>query len=242
MSLEIKNLSVTVAGKPIVKNFSLVMKPGQIHAIMGPNGSGKSTLANSLLGHPKYTITKGKIVADKQDITTLSPEKRSQAGLFLSMQNPPEITGVTVANFLRLAVASKTGQTENPLDFHKRLLSTMATIKLAPDFATRPINTGFSGGEKKKAEILQLMMLKPNYAILDETDSGLDVDALKTVAGGINKFQNKNNGVLLITHYNRILQYVVPDFVHIMINGRIIKSGQKKLAKEIEKDGYQKFL
>lgn len=242
MSLEIKKLSVSVDDKPIVKNFTLSIKPGEIHAIMGPNGSGKSTLANTLLGHPKYTITAGQIVVDNQNVTALNPEKRSKAGLFLSMQHPPEIPGVTVANFLRLAVASKTGVTENPLDFHKRLLSTMATIKLASDFATRPINTGFSGGEKKKAEILQLMMLKPTYAILDETDSGLDVDALKTVAGGINKFHNKNNGVLLITHYNRILQYVVPDFVHIMINGKIIKSGQKKLAKEIEKDGYQKFL
>lgn len=242
MSLEIKKLNVTVGKKEILSNLSLTIKPGEIHAIMGPNGSGKSTLANTLAGHPKYTITGGKIVLDKIDLTTLSPDKRARAGIFLSMQHPPEIPGVTVSQMLRLATEVRNTTKQNPITFHRELTKLAETLAIDPSFLARPINTGFSGGEKKKAEILQLLQLNPKYAILDETDSGLDVDALKIVSKGINAFHTKKNGVLLITHYNRILQYVVPDFVHIMVAGKIVKSGDKELAKEIEKSGYKKYL
>lgn len=242
MSLQIKKLHVSVGEKKIVMGLNLEIKPGEVHAIMGPNGSGKSTFANAIMGHPKYTVTDGAIVADKKDITKLSPDKRAHAGLFLSMQYPPEVHGVTVANFLRLATKAKTGATVNPLTFHKELVAKMAELKILPDFAKRYLNTGFSGGEKKRLEILQLTMLDPKYAILDETDSGLDVDALRTVAEGINRFHSSKNGVLLITHYNRILEYIKPDFVHIMSQGKIVKSGGHELAREIEKDGYAKFI
>jgi Fe-S cluster assembly ATP-binding protein len=242
MSLEIKNLHVAIDKKEIVKGLSITLKKGEVHAIMGPNGSGKSTLANSLLGHPKYTVTNGNIIVDKKDVTKLLPQKRAQAGLFLSMQYPPEIPGVTIANFLRLTTNVRTGKNQNPFTFQQKLHEKMDELKMDKGFALRYVNTGFSGGEKKRAEILQLLMLDPTYAILDETDSGLDVDALRVVAAGINKFHTKNNGVLLITHYNRILEYVVPDVIHIMVAGKIVKSGGKELAHEIEKDGYKKYL
>ncbi len=242
MSLELKNLHITVDGKEIVTGLSLNIKPGEVHAIMGPNGSGKSTLANAVMGHPKYTITKGKIVIDKKDMTADAPDKKARAGLFLSMQYPPEIPGVTLTSFLRLTTNSLSGTTAHPVKFHKELIEKMKELHMDPSFATRYLNTGFSGGEKKRAEILQLLILNPKYAILDETDSGLDVDALKVVSEGINKFANKDRGVLLITHYNRILEYVQPDFVHIMYKGNIIKSGGKELAKEIEKNGYKDFI
>ncbi len=227
--------------KKIIDGLSLTVKPGEIHAIMGPNGSGKSTLANAIFGHPKYTITKGKILADKKDITDKSPDKKAKAGLFLSMQNSPEINGVTVAHFLRVAVAAATGENKNPFAFHEELKAVMKRLSMDPSFAMRYLNTGFSGGEKKRAEILQLLLLKPTYAILDETDSGLDVDALKIVADGINAFHTDKTGLVLITHYNRLLQYVVPDFVHIMVKGKIVKSGGKELALEIERNGYSKY-
>lgn len=242
MSLQIKKLHVSVEKKDIVLGLSLEIKPGEVHAIMGPNGSGKSTLANALMGHPKYTVTAGSIVLDKKNITEESPDKRALKGLFLSMQYPPEIPGVTVANFLRLATKAKHGKNLNPLDFHKELTAAMKELHMDPAFATRYLNTGFSGGEKKRMEILQLLMLNPTYAVLDETDSGLDVDALKVVAEGINKFRSKKNGVLLITHYNRILEYVEPDFVHIMAKGNIVKSGGKELAHEVEKNGYKNLI
>lgn len=242
MSLELKNLHISVGGKEIVTGLSLNVKPGEVHAIMGPNGSGKSTLANAVMGHPKYTITKGKIVIDKKDMTADAPDKKARAGLFLSMQYPPEIPGVTLTSFLRLTTNSLSGKVAHPLVFHKGLLEKMKELHMDPAFATRYLNTGFSGGEKKRAEILQLLILKPKYAILDETDSGLDVDALKIVSEGINTFHTKKNGILLITHYNRILEYVKPDFVHIMYKGNIIKSGGKELAKEIEKNGYKDFI
>ncbi len=241
MSLELKNIHISVGDKAIVTGLDIIIKPGEVHVIMGPNGSGKSTLANAVMGHPKYTITKGKIIVDKKDVTKESPDKKSKAGLFLSMQYPPEIPGVTVANFLRLATKSHTGKNINPVLFHKELVAKLAEFKMNPDFAKRYLNTGFSGGEKKRLEVVQLAMLNPKYALLDETDSGLDVDALRIVAEGINSFHTKKNGVLLITHYNRILEYVEPDFVHIMYNGKIIKSGGKELAKEIEKNGYAKY-
>ncbi len=280
MSLELKNLHITTAGllrrsfseasllrrsfseasKEIVKGLNLKIKPGEVHALMGPNGSGKSTLANAIMGHPKYQITAGQILLDRVDITHESPDKRAKRGLFLSMQYPPEIPGVTITNFLRLACASLSptvpipenrgsstavgtrggvaGGRENPITFHKKLLEKMEELQINPEFARRSVNAGFSGGEKKRVEILQLAMLNPRYAILDETDSGLDVDALKIVAEGINHFKTKDRGILLITHYNRILKYVVPDIVHVMVNGKIVKSGGKELAEEIERDGY----
>ncbi len=241
MSLQIQNLHVSVEDKSIVKGLNLQIKPGEVHAIMGPNGSGKSTLANTLLGHPKYTITHGKILVDATDVTEMSTDEKAKHGLFLSMQYPPEIEGVTITNFLRLAYNALKGTAVNPLEFHRKLVEKMKTFGVDPSFATRYVNTGFSGGEKKRAEILQLAVLEPTYAVLDETDSGLDVDALKIVSEGINAFKNDKTGVLLITHYNRILDYVVPDFVHIMIDGKIVASGGKELAHEVEKSGYSNF-
>lgn len=242
MSLTLKNLQISVEGKNIVDDFSLTVKPGEVHVIMGPNGSGKSTLANALLGHPKYAITNGKIIVDNDDVTKKSPDKRANAGLFLSMQYAPEIPGVTVAHFLRVATAAVRHENKNPFQFHEELKGLMKQLNMDPSFATRYLNTGFSGGEKKRTEILQLLMLKPTYAILDETDSGLDVDALKIVSDGINAFRTAKTGLLLITHYNRLLQYVVPDFVHIMVKGKIVKSGGKELAEQIEKEGFKKYL
>ena len=241
MSLHIQNLHVSVEATPIVKGLNLEINPGEVHAIMGPNGSGKSTLANTLLAHPKYTITDGKIFVDSVDVTEMSTDDKAKHGLFLSMQYPPEIEGVTISNFLRLAYNALKGSAVNPLEFHRKLIEKMKEFGMDPSFATRYVNSGFSGGEKKRAEILQLAVLEPTYAVLDETDSGLDVDALKIVADGISKFKNEKTGVLLITHYNRILDYVVPDVVHIMIDGNIVKSGGKELAYEVEKDGYATF-
>lgn len=242
MSLKISDLKVNVDATEIIHGLDLEIKPGEVHAIMGPNGSGKSTLANTLMGHPKYTITGGRIVLDDVDISTEKPNARARRGLFLSMQYPPEIEGVTIANFLRVAKNSLTGVVQNPLDFHKSLMAKMAELDIDPAFARRHLNTGFSGGEKKRAEILQLAILAPTYAILDETDSGLDVDALRIVSDGINRFRGPDKGVLLITHYNRILEYVTPDFVHIMSDGKIVKSGGAELAKVVEKSGYAEFI
>ncbi len=237
MSLTISHFTVAVEGKTILSDFNLTIKPGEVHAIMGPNGSGKSTLANSLMGHPKY-VAQGHVQINGEDITELSPDKKAKAGLFLSPQYPPEIAGVTIANFLRLAVGAKRGSAVNPLTFQKELYALMDELGIDHAFAGRYLNKGFSGGEKKRLEILQLLLLQPQYAILDETDSGLDVDALRIVAAGINRFKTADTGVLLITHYNRILEYVTPDFVHIMKGGAIVRSGDKDLAKEIEATGY----
>lgn len=240
--LEIQNLHVNIADTEILRGIDLVIAPGEVHAIMGPNGSGKSTLSNVLMGHPKYTITEGEIILDAENITNAKVQSRAQAGLFLSQQYLPEIAGVTVSNFLRTAITAKTGEKQHPIKFHKYLLETMESLGMNKDFAARYLNVGFSGGEKKRLETLQLKMLDPKYAILDETDSGLDVDALKAVSEGINAFQDGTKGILLITHYNRILQYVQPDFVHIMVAGRIVKSGDKNLALEVERDGYSQFI
>lgn len=239
MSLHIQNLHISVETDKIVKGLDLEMKPGEVHVIMGPNGSGKSTLANTLMGHPKYSVIEGSIKLDEEEIRELSADKRAKKGLFLSMQYSPEIPGVTVTNFLRLAVEARTGEKQNPLKFYGELKKKMAELKIDPEFAKRYINVGFSGGEKKRLEILQLAILNPTYAILDETDSGLDVDALKIVSEGINNFKSDTRGILLITHYNRILEYVKPDFVHIMKDGTIVKSGGAELAKEIEEHGYE---
>lgn len=239
MSLKINNIHIAVEGSEIVKGIDLEIKPGEVHAIMGPNGSGKSTLANALMGHPKYTISSGSVEINTEEIQNLSPDKRAKKGLFLSMQYAPEISGVTVTNFLRLAVESMTGDKKNPLAFYGELKNKMHELGIDPEFAKRYLNVGFSGGEKKRLEVLQLLMLNPQYAVLDETDSGLDVDALKIVSEGINAFRKDSTGVLLITHYNRILQYVQPDFVHIMRDGKIIKSGGVELARQVEESGYK---
>ena len=238
MTLKINNLHISVENKKIVQGVTLEIKPSEVHVIMGPNGSGKSTLANTLMGHPRYEITAGTIKLDNEDLSALPPDKRAKLGLFLSPQYPPEVAGVTVANFLRAAAGSLRSKNLKPLEFHRELLQTITELGLDPEFAKRHLHVGFSGGEKKKLEILQLIVLTPRYAILDETDSGLDVDALKIVAKGINQFRSPEHAVLLITHYNRILEYVRPDFVHIMSNGKIVQSGGAGLAREIDKKGY----
>jgi len=240
--LQIKDLHVRVASKEIIRGVNLDIKPGEVHALMGPNGSGKSTLANALMGHPKYEITKGKIILDGKDITKFSPDKRAKLGLFLSFQYPSEIPGLTVSSFLRTALNSIRGTKIAVIDFHRLLKEKMASLKMDRKFGTRYLNEGFSGGEKKKAEILQMLILEPKYVILDETDSGLDVDSLKIVAEGINSLRkSKDRGILLITHYQRILDYIQPNKVHIMREGKVIKSGDSKLAKQIEKEGYDKW-
>lgn len=238
--LEIKNLFVNVGDKEVLSGIDLVIKRGEIHAIMGPNGSGKSTLANVIMGHPKYKITKGEILIDGKDITNLPPNKRAEAGLFLSMQHSPEIHGVTVNNFLRNSAESLTKEKYNPIKFYNNLIEKMKQTGVNPDFVKRYLNVGFSGGEKKQMEIIHLLTIQPSYAILDEIDSGLDVDALKMVSTAIKSYHNKNNAVLLITHYNRILHEVPPDFVHIMKKGKIVESGGHELALQVESSGYNK--
>lgn len=238
MSLEIKNLKVEVEGKQIVNGIDLKVGKGKVVALMGPNGSGKSTLSFALMGHPRYKITSGKIFLDGKDITDAKPDERSRAGLFLSFQYPKEISGVTTSNFLRTALNTRNKKQISVLDFHKLLQEKMNLLKIDKSFTTRYLNEGFSGGEKKKMEILQMSILEPKIAILDETDSGLDVDSLKIVAQGINKLK-KDMGILLITHYQRILDYITPDEVHIIKEGKIIKSGGKELALEVEKKGFE---
>jgi len=236
--LEIKDLHISVEGKMIVKGLSLTVKPGEVNALMGPNGSGKSTLANALMGHPKYTIEKGQIILDGEDITKLEPDERAKKGLFLSFQYPSEIPGVSMSNFLRIALQSVKGKHISVGEFRKLLQEKMQSLKMDPAFADRYLNEGFSGGEKKRAEILQLSVLQPRIAILDETDSGLDIDALKAVAEGINKLLGPNIGILVITHYQRLLNYLTPDKVHVMIDGKLAKSGGPELAHQLEEKGY----
>jgi Fe-S cluster assembly ATP-binding protein len=244
--LKIEDLHVTVEEKEILKGVNLTIKQGEIHALMGPNGSGKSTLSFTIMGHPKYVVTKGKISLDEKNVLEMPVDERAKKGLFLSFQYPSEITGVTLSNFMRTAyneIMSYRGKEKlGVMDFMKLLYEKMAILKMDKEFARRYLNVGFSGGEKKRAEILQMAVLEPKYAILDETDSGLDVDALKIVAGGVKKISGPNIGVVIITHYQRILHYIKPDFVHIMSDGRIIKSGTSELAKEIEKKGYDSLV
>jgi len=237
--LEVHNLHVSSENKPILNGVSLKIKPGEIHALMGPNGSGKSSLSLALMGHPRYQITSGKITLDGKNITHLTPDKRAKAGLFLAMQYPIAVPGVSVANFLRTSVRNLKGEV-NTAEFVKSLKGEMSQLKIDESFASRPINDGFSGGEKKKMEVLQLSILQPRYAVLDETDSGLDVDALKLVAEGIKKVRGTQLGILLITHYQRILKYIRPDYVHILVEGKIIKTGDYLLAQVIERAGYNK--
>ena len=239
-SLEIKNLNVSIGDKQIIKDFSLIIPKGEVHAIMGPNGTGKSTLAKALAGHPDYEITSGDALMDGESIIEMEVDERSRAGLFLAFQYPMEIPGVSIANFIRAARNARLPEGED-LDapaYYKELYEKMDTLKIDRKFTSRSINEGFSGGEKKRCEILQLAMLNPKYAILDETDSGLDIDALKIVSAGVNALRGPELGALVITHYQRLLDYIVPDKVHVMYDGRIVKSGDKSLALELESKGY----
>ncbi len=236
---DFKNIHVEVEGKEVVSGISLTINKGETHAIMGPNGSGKSSLSNALMGHPSYTITKGEAYLDGQDILQMQADERSRAGLFLAFQYPLAIPGVTVANFMRAAVQAHRGKDADMTDFRKIFLGQMKDLSIDKAFATRYLNEGFSGGEKKRIEILQLSMLNPKVALLDETDSGLDIDALKVVSEGINRYHNENNGVLLITHYQRLLNYVKPDIVHVMYRGKIAETGGPDLALKLEDQGYE---
>jgi Fe-S cluster assembly ATP-binding protein len=251
-TLEIRDLHVTVdAGtgadqptgpKEILKGVDLVIRPGETHAIMGPNGSGKSTLAYSIAGHPKYTVTGGSITLDGVDVLAMSVDERARAGLFLAMQYPVEVPGVSVSNFLRTAKTAIAGEAPKLRTWVKDVNTAMAAMKMDPAFATRSVNEGFSGGEKKRHEILQLELLDPQVAVLDETDSGLDVDALRVVSEGVNRFRERGDrGVLLITHYTRILRYIKPDFVHVFIDGRIVEEGGAELAERLESEGYERY-
>ena len=240
-TLEVRGLRASVEGKEILKGIDLVVPQGEVHAIMGPNGSGKSTLANVIMGRPNYTVTAGEVRFKGQDITKLTPDKRAQLGLFLAFQYPTEIAGVSVVNFLRTAYNAVKGEQTSALAFRKRLKEKMTILGVEDDMVRRYVNQGFSGGEKKKNEVLQLAVLEPDIAILDETDSGLDIDSLKAVATGVAQLIGPNLGVLLITHYQRILNYITPDRIHVMIDGRIVLSGGKELAVELEKKGYEGF-
>lgn len=239
--LVIDDLNVSVEGKQILKGVSLELSKGEVVAIMGPNGSGKSTLAHTLMGHPKYKIDSGKIMLNGEDITSTPTHERSRKGLFLSFQYPAEISGVTLTNFLRTAVNARRKEPVSVVDFHKLIKEKMKLLTMDEQFRKRYINEGFSGGEKKRAEILQMLILEPMYAILDETDSGLDVDALKIVAQGISTLKGDERGIMLITHYYRILDYITPDKVYVMIDGRIARSGGADLAREIEKHGFDRL-
>ena len=241
--LEIKNLHVEVDKTEIIKGISLEFHKGKVHALMGPNGSGKSTLAKTLMGHPKYKITKGQILLDGKDITHMKPHLRAQLGLFLSFQYPKEITGVNYNTFLRAAYNNTHKEKLSLLDFHKLLKEKMKELNMDPSFSKRAINQGFSGGEKKRAEILQMSLLEPKYAMLDETDSGTDVDALKVISENINKDIVSNKmGIILITHYNRILEYIIPDKVTVIVKGKLVDSGNADLARNIESNGFKKYL
>ena len=237
--LQIEGLEATVEDKPILKGIDLVVQQGETHALMGPNGSGKSTLANVLMGRPGYTLTAGRVLFKGEDIAKLTADQRAQRGLFLAMQYPVEIPGVSVVNFLRTAYKSVKGEEINALEFRKHMKEKMKLIGVEDEMVQRYVNQGFSGGEKKKNEILQMAVLEPEIAVLDETDSGLDIDSLKAVAGGVAQLIGPDLGILLITHYQRILNYITPDFVHVMIGGRIVKSGGKELAHELEEKGYE---
>ncbi len=245
--LEIRDLHVTVttdAGEtPILNGVTLTVETGQTHAIMGPNGSGKSTLAYTIAGHPKYTVTGGTITLDGADVLAMSVDERARAGLFLAMQYPVEIPGVTVTNFLRTAKTAVDGEAPAIRAWTKDVKDAMKNLRMDPKFAARNVNEGFSGGEKKRHEILQLELLKPAIAVLDETDSGLDVDALKIVSEGVNRAKEATDlGVLLITHYTRILRYITPQFVHVMVAGRIVEEGGAELADRLENEGYDRYL
>ncbi|HII1001489.1 TPA: Fe-S cluster assembly ATPase SufC [Staphylococcus aureus] len=240
-TLEIKDLHVSIEDKEILKGVNLTINTDEIHAIMGPNGTGKSTLSSAIMGHPSYEVTKGEVLLDGVNILELEVDERAKAGLFLAMQYPSEITGVTNADFMRSAINAKReeGQEINLMQFIKKLDKNMDFLDIDKDMAQRYLNEGFSGGEKKRNEILQLMMLEPKFAILDEIDSGLDIDALKVVSKGISQMRGENFGALMITHYQRLLNYITPDKVHVMYAGKVVKSGGPELAKRLEEEGYE---
>ena len=249
-TLEIRNLHAQVlpndeAGepKPILKGVNLTIKSGETHAVMGPNGSGKSTLSYTIAGHPRYEVTEGEILLDGENVLEMEIDERARAGLFLAMQYPTEVTGVSMSNFLRTAATAVRGEAPKLRHWVKEVREAMTDLEIDPSFSERSVNEGFSGGEKKRHEILQLDLLKPKFAVLDETDSGLDVDALRVVSDGINRYQDENDGgILIITHYKRILNYVRPDHVHVFADGRIVQSGGPELADELEEHGYERFV
>ncbi len=246
-TLEIKNLHVSVAtedgDKEILRGVNLTINSGEVHAIMGPNGSGKSTLAYSIAGHPKYTVTEGEVLLDGENLLEMSVDERARAGLFLAMQYPVEVPGVSVANFLRTAKTAIDGEAPKLRTWIKDVNSALERMTLDPTFAQRSVNEGFSGGEKKRHEIAQLELLNPKFAVLDETDSGLDIDALRVVSDGVNRYSAQGDrGVLLITHYTRILNYIMPDYVHVFVAGRLVETGGKELADQLEAEGYDKFV
>ena len=239
-SLKIENLSASVDGKQILNQLNLEIPKGEVHAIMGPNGSGKSTLSKVLAGHPEYQSSQGSALLDGEEILGLDPDEISRLGLFLAFQYPVEVPGVSIANFIRAALKSRQSNDQEfkAVDYYKCLYEKMDDLGMNRKFTSRSVNDGFSGGEKKRCEILQMMMLDPKYCILDETDSGLDIDALRVVSAGVNKMRNKDRGILVITHYQRLLDYIVPDKVHVLWNGKIVRSGTKELAIELENRGY----
>ena len=243
--IEIKNLHASVNGREILKGIHLTVKAGEVHAIMGPNGSGKSTLAQVLAGHPSYTVTDGEVLFEGRDLLDMEPEERAHAGVFLAFQYPVEIPGVSNSYFLKAGlneIRKSRGQDElDSMQFLKLLKEKMKFVEMDPSFINRPVNEGFSGGEKKRNEILQMAVLDPKLSILDETDSGLDIDALKIVSHGVNKLKSPSNATIVVTHYQRLLNYIVPDFVHVLVNGKIVKSGGKELALELEANGYDLF-
>ena len=244
--LEIKNLHASVAGKEILKGITLTLQAGEVHAIMGPNGTGKSTLSNVIAGRDGYEVTQGEVLLDGQDVLGMAADERARAGIFLAFQYPVEIPGVTTSAFLKTALNAKRRAAGMPeidaMDFLKLVKAKTAILGMPYDMIKRPLNVGFSGGEKKRAEVLQMTMLEPRVAILDETDSGLDIDALKVVSDGVNSLRSPDRAFLVITHYQRLLDYIVPDHVHVMAQGRIVASGGKELALELEAEGYAKYL
>lgn len=239
-TLKIEELRAQIEGKEIIKGLTLEIHGGEIHAIMGPNGTGKSTLASALMGHPKYEVTDGKVTLDHEDLLEMEVDERARAGLFLAMQYPSEIAGVTNSDFLRSAINARReeGEEISLIRFVREMESKMKGLEMNPEFAHRYLNEGFSGGEKKRNEILQMMLLEPKFVILDEVDSGLDIDALRIVANGVNEMRSQDRGFLIITHYQRLLNYITPDFVHVMMQGRIVKSGGPELAHRLEAEGY----
>ena len=238
--LEIRNLHASVGDQPILRGVNLVVPRGELHAIMGPNGNGKSTLAKVIVGDPEYTVTEGEVLVDGVNILELEPDERARLGVFLAFQYPVEIPGVTIANFLRLAMQARKAEGEEVsfTEFYGKLTGALKTLEWDESIVERYLNEGFSGGEKKRNEILQMLMLEPNYIIMDETDSGLDVDALKIVAKGVNSLRGPNLGGLIITHYQRLLNYIVPDRVHIIVDGRVVQSGGPELAQKLDSEGY----
>ena len=239
-TLEIIDLHVSIEDKQILKGVNLVMNTGEIHAIMGPNGTGKSTLSQAVMGHPSYTITKGQVLLDGEDVTEMEVDERARAGLFLAMQYPSEIAGITNAEFMRAAINARRPEDDkiSVMNFIKKLDEKMEILNMPEEMAERYLNEGFSGGEKKRNEILQLLMLEPKFAILDEIDSGLDIDALKVVSKGVNAIRGENFGALIITHYQRLLNYITPDVVHVMMEGRVVMTGGPELAARLETEGY----